>query len=90
MVGEHPHGGQAAEGVDRPALLLGGTPRAPLALAEQAQQNKILYISGAAAVDGSGEEGHSERLVVGDALECTDQVRSFKVLRHVSKLDHSS
>lgn len=36
--------------------------------------------AGAADVDGAGEEGHAEGLLVGDALEGADEVGAFEVL----------
>lgn len=37
--------------------------------------------TGAADVDGTGEESHSERLVMRDALECADEVCAFEILQ---------
>ena len=39
--------------------------------------------AGAAGVDGAGEECHADGALVGDSLECADEVGAFEVLEMV-------
>ncbi len=36
--------------------------------------------AGAAAVDGTGEEGHAQRFLVGDLLQGAEEVGAFEIL----------
>lgn len=42
---------------------------------------RVMYKACTAAIDGTGEEGHTERFLVGDTLKSTDEVGAFKVLK---------
>jgi hypothetical protein len=46
--------------------------------------SRVVKEAGAAATDVAAEEGHSQRLVMGDALQGTDEIGSFEVLLRVS------
>lgn len=41
---------------------------------------RIVDEAGAAAVDGTGEEGHSDAFLMGDSLEGADEIGPFKIL----------
>ena len=41
---------------------------------------RIVDKAGAAAVNGARKKGHTDRFLVGNALESADQVRAFKIL----------
>lgn len=40
----------------------------------------VMHQSGTAERHGAGEEGHAQRLVVRDALECADEICAFQIL----------
>lgn len=45
----------------------------------------IVDETGAADIDGSREESHAERLLVGNALESADEIGALEILRRESK-----